>query len=71
MSRQELEKRLRARGTETEESLTKRLNTAKGELEYGAVDGNFDKIIVNDGVDKAYGELREFILPVIEEKLKE
>ena len=30
-----LEERLRARSTETEDSLTKRLNTAKLELQYG------------------------------------
>jgi len=29
------EKRLRDRGTETEDSLKKRLDTAKAELEYG------------------------------------
>lgn len=34
-SLEELEKRLRARNTETEESLAKRLETAKYELEYG------------------------------------
>lgn len=34
-SLQELEKRLRDRNTETEESLQKRLNTAKIEMEYG------------------------------------
>lgn len=31
----ELERRLRGRNTETEESLQKRLNTAKVEMEYG------------------------------------
>lgn len=31
----ELERRLRGRNTETEESLQKRLNTAKIEIEYG------------------------------------
>lgn len=34
-SLEELEKRLRDRKTETEESLQQRLNTAKIELEYG------------------------------------
>ena len=32
---EELERRLRGRGTETEESLQRRLNTAKIEIEYG------------------------------------
>ena len=63
-----MESRLRARGTETEESLSKRLETAKKELEYGAIDGNFDKIIVNDDVDTAYEQLREFIMPILDEK---
>lgn len=67
-SLQVLESRLRARGTETEESISKRLGIAKKELEYGAVEGNFDKIIVNDNVDEAYKQLREFILPVIDSK---
>lgn len=35
---EELEKRLRNRKTETEESLQKRLNTAKIEMEYGNYD---------------------------------
>ncbi|XP_068215276.1 guanylate kinase isoform X2 [Palaemon carinicauda] len=63
---EELEQRLRARGTETEESLMRRLETAKKELEYGAKDGNFDKIIINDNVDEAYEQLREFIKPIVE-----
>ncbi|KAK7085738.1 guanylate kinase [Halocaridina rubra] len=66
-SLEDLETRLRARGTETEESLTKRLETAKKELEYG-VEENFDKIIVNDSVDEAYSELKEFILPMLDSK---
>lgn len=32
---EELEQRLRKRNTETEDSLQKRLNTARAELEYG------------------------------------
>ncbi|XP_071552826.1 guanylate kinase isoform X2 [Panulirus ornatus] len=67
-SLEELKKRLEARGTETEESLAKRLNTAEKELEYGAVEGNFHKIIVNDVVEDAYQELKDFMLPVLKEK---
>lgn len=36
-SMEELERRLRGRKTETEESLQKRLNTAKIEIEYGII----------------------------------
>ncbi|XP_045474697.1 guanylate kinase [Harmonia axyridis] len=56
-----LEGRLRARKTETEESLRKRLDTAHVEMEYGMQPGNFDKIIVNDVLDEAYEELKQFL----------
>ncbi|XP_069672593.1 guanylate kinase-like isoform X2 [Periplaneta americana] len=61
-SMDELERRLRDRGTETEESLQRRLNTAKAEIEYGKTPGNFDIVVVNHSVDKAYANLREFVL---------
>lgn len=54
----ELEKRLRERGTETDESLQKRLDTAKRELDYEQAEKNaFDHVIVNDDLDKAYEKL--------------
>lgn len=56
----DLRKRLEGRGTETEESLNKRLSAATAELEY-AKTGAHDKIVVNDDLDKAYAELKEFI----------
>uniref|UniRef100_T1JCB9 guanylate kinase n=1 Tax=Strigamia maritima TaxID=126957 RepID=T1JCB9_STRMM len=61
-SEQTLEDRLRARKTETEESLQRRLSAAKQELDYGEAPGNFDIVIVNDAVEKAYEQLRNFIL---------
>ena len=58
----ELEKRLRDRGTETDESLQKRLDTAKRELEYErSVVNAFDYVIVNDDLDVAYSNLKKFI----------
>ncbi|XP_050666312.1 guanylate kinase isoform X2 [Leptidea sinapis] len=59
---EELERRLRKRDTEDEEALQKRLETARCEIEYGNVPGNFHIIILNDRLNKAYEELREFIL---------
>jgi guanylate kinase len=47
-SEEELEKRLRGRGTETEASIQKRLQRAKAELDYSKVPGVHDRIIVND-----------------------
>ena len=49
-SYEELESRLRGRGTETEEQILSRLETAKGEL---AKMGEYDYIIVNDKIEQA------------------
>lgn len=46
-SEEELEKRLRGRGTDKEESILKRLAQAKLELEFAKTPGIHDKIIVN------------------------
>jgi guanylate kinase len=56
-----LEKRLRGRGTEKEESIQKRLAQAKLELEYSKTPGVHDLIIENDDLETAYNELEEFI----------
>ncbi|KAM9322617.1 guanylate kinase [Pholidichthys leucotaenia] len=61
-----LEERLKARKTETEESLQRRLNTAKVEMEFCKEPGVFDFIIVNDDLDVAYGELRGILLEEIQ-----
>ncbi|KAI1214460.1 guanylate kinase [Annulohypoxylon truncatum] len=58
---EELEKRLRGRGTESEESIQKRLDQAKVELEYANTPGVHDIIIVNDDLDRAYKELEDFV----------
>jgi len=56
-----LELRLRGRGTETEESIQKRLLQARNEIEYSKTNGVHDLIIVNDNLEKAYEELEDFI----------
>lgn len=58
----ELEKRLRGRGTETEASLTKRLQQAENEIEYAKQPGSHEKIVVNDDLDKAYEEMKNWIV---------
>jgi guanylate kinase len=60
---EQLAQRLRARNTDSEEAVLKRLATAEKELEYAQSDANpHDKIIINDNLDKAYAELEEFVL---------
>ncbi|KAL1967504.1 hypothetical protein VTN77DRAFT_3019 [Rasamsonia byssochlamydoides] len=61
-SLEELERRLRGRGTESEDSLNKRLAQAKNELEYAKQPGAHDKIVVNDDLEKAYTEMRDWIV---------
>ena len=56
-----LEKRLRGRGTEKEESIQKRLEQAKLEMEYSKTEGVHDLIIENDDLETAYKELEDFV----------
>lgn len=58
---EELEKRLRARGTETEEQIQKRLRNAKAELEQGKSPGLFDHLLVNDDLEACYERLKNLL----------
>ncbi|KAL3841247.1 hypothetical protein ACJIZ3_025838 [Penstemon smallii] len=58
---EELEKRLRIRGTETEEQIQKRLRNAKAELEQGKSPALFDHILVNDNLDTCYENLKKLL----------
>lgn len=57
-----LGQRLRARGTETEEKIQERLARARRELDASA---QFDHVIVNDDLERAYGELRAIVAPAV------
>lgn len=57
-SLEELEKRLRARGTDSEESIRTRMNNAVREIEVGSA---FQYQIVNDDLEKAVEELVSII----------
>ena len=61
-SREKLETRLRGRGTEDEKSLKKRLNDARGEMEYSKY---YNYIVVNDELDVAAQELKAIIISEI------
>lgn len=58
-SMEELEKRLRGRGTEKEEAIQKRLGNAQGEMDYGTEGGgkNFDAVLVNNDLDETLKEM--------------
>ncbi|XP_073417119.1 guanylate kinase isoform X2 [Dendrobates tinctorius] len=55
---QTLEKRLRDRNTESEESLQKRLQAARDDMEISKEPGLFDEIIINDNLEEAYFRLK-------------
>lgn len=56
-----LRERLAGRGTETPETLERRLRNAKTELEYGMEPGNFDAIVVNDDLDQSCEEFESIV----------
>jgi guanylate kinase len=57
-SLQELEARLRARATDKEETIQKRLKNAAEEI---SAKGRFDRVVVNDSLDRAYEELKALV----------
>lgn len=60
-SMEELEERLRARGTETEEQVQKRLSNAKAEIEQGQSSGIFDHTLYNDDLEECYKSLKKIL----------
>lgn len=59
-----LKQRLSGRGSESDESLTKRLERAQEEMEYA---DHFDYTVVNDDLETAYGEVKNIIKSFITE----
>ncbi|KAJ5513686.1 Guanylate kinase sub-group [Penicillium fimorum] len=56
-----LKQRLRGRGTESEQHIQVRLDQARRELEFAETQGVFDRVIVNDDLERAYTELEGFV----------
>ncbi|MDO8916040.1 MAG: guanylate kinase [Coriobacteriia bacterium] len=61
---EDLEKRIRYRGAESEEQLRTRLKTAEREL---AVEGMYDFVVINDDVSRATDELVAYIRSLSED----
>ena len=61
----ELERRLKGRGTESEEQIAARLALAKSEI---ALSGEFDHRVINDDIDRAVGEVIDIIDSIKENK---
>lgn len=59
---EELEKRLRGRGTETEETIKKRMDTAQSAMDFAKTTGVYDIVVVNDELEKAYHQLKSTLV---------
>jgi guanylate kinase len=59
-SLEELERRLRERGTDAEDTIRRRMLAARSEIERGIA--SYDYIIVNDDFDRAYLNLRSVVV---------
>jgi guanylate kinase len=57
-----LEERLRSRNSESTESLKQRMDIAREEMAYASLPGSYHRIIINDNLESAYAEFREFAL---------
>lgn len=60
---EELERRLRGRGTESEEALTRRLEVAKGEIEASS---NYKHIVYNTSVEQTVAEISSLLKAIAE-----
>lgn len=60
-----LEQRLRTRGTESEESLKKRLKKVKEEMEYAPM---FDQVLVNDDLQTSFVKAQHLVDDFLQEK---
>jgi guanylate kinase len=59
-SMEELERRLRERGTDAEETIRRRMLAARSEIERGVA--SYDYIIVNDDFERAYRDLHAVVI---------
>lgn len=57
-----LEQRLRGRGTDDEDSVKKRLEQAKVEMDFAKNGDIHEKIVVNDDLDRAYKEVETWVV---------
>lgn len=57
---EELERRLRSRGTDAEDVVKRRLSKARSEIELGA--NSYDFLVINDELDAAFDRLRSIVV---------
>lgn len=60
-STEELERRLRSRGADSEDKIVERMKIAEEEIEHAKIEGFHDCILVNDDLEKTYTAVLAFI----------
>lgn len=60
-SMEELRRRLTSRGTETKESMERRMDTAVSAVKFSKEEGVYDLVLENDELEKAYKEFKDFL----------
>jgi len=61
-SLEELERRLRGRGTEKEEAIQKRMRNALQEMSFADEPDFFEHVLVNSDIDQTYQELKAVLI---------
>lgn len=56
-----LRERLTGRGTDKPEAIERRLAQAENEMAFSREEGRFDKIVKNDDLERAYGEVKAWV----------
>lgn len=62
---EELEKRLRFRGTDSDKVINLRLENARKETEFAKSNGKYEFVVVNDDLKQATAQLKEIIINAI------
>jgi guanylate kinase len=60
-----LEKRLRCRNTDSEETIMLRLSNARKEMEFARLEGKYEYTVINDGLEKAMAEVVAIVGAII------
>ncbi|KAJ1499007.1 hypothetical protein HMI55_001340 [Coelomomyces lativittatus] len=57
-----LESRLKSRATDTSDAIQNRLKAAQIEIKFSETPGVYDRVILNQDIEKAYNELKSFLV---------
>ncbi|HAJ79136.1 MAG TPA: guanylate kinase [Fibrobacteres bacterium] len=60
-----LEKRLRRRNTDSEDTIMLRLSNARKEMEFARLEGKYEYTVINDGLEKAMAEVAAIVGAII------